>query len=208
MKSMIDFFTSIQILGYRASPFLLLVIVATGCGRNTSGTNRKGPIIDPIHSRELEVTQKETVTFLRQEQMINRYDCKGNLTSRKFETMNSLSKKITINYEHRKKAWNYTVYNRRTKSSQKGAFTTDGKFITDYAPTVFNMRVKKGLNEVEYAFYRCPNITLDAQGEKICSGSLELEKEGMVLLDVYYTAETIPGEQHIRPTPDNCRSQK
>jgi hypothetical protein len=199
--------TLIQIVRKGSWPLLLITVVAAGCGRNTSGTQKKNPIIDPIHSRDLEVTQKETVTFLRQEQMINRYDCKGNLTSRKFETMNSLSKKITINYENRKKAWNYSVYNRRTKSSQKGAFTSDGKFITDYAPTVFNMRVKKGLNEVEYAFYRCPKITLDSQGEKICSGVLELEKEGIVLLDVYYTAETLQGEQHIKPSPDNCHSK-
>jgi hypothetical protein len=186
---------------------ITLGLVYIGCGKNSSGKHNPESTIDPIHTRPLEITQKETVTFLRQEQMVSRYDCKGGLASRKIETLNSLSKKITINYENRKKAWDYAVYNRKTKSGQKGALVADGKFVTDYAPTVFNMRVKTGINDVEYAFYRCPLITVNAKGEKICSAPLELEKEGMVQLDVYYTAETLAGEQHIRPSPDNCRSQ-
>ena len=184
---------------------LLVLLTVVSCGKNTSG-KKPSPLINPIQERLLEVTQKEPVTFLRQEKMVSRYDCQGNLTSRKYETMNSLSKKITINYEHRKTAWDYSVFNRRTRSNKKGALTTDGKFVTDYAPTVFNMRVKKGINDIEYAFYRCTHITLDSEGQKKCMGAIELEKEGIVQLDVYYTAETLRGEQIIKPTSESCRS--
>ena len=184
---------------------LTLGLIIIGCGKNSSGNKNPESTVDPIHTRALETTQKETVTFLRQEQMISRYNCQGLLASRKIETQNSLSKKITINYENRKRAWDYTVYNRSTKSAQKGAFVAEGKFVTDYAPTVFNMRVKVGINDVEYVFYRCPLISVNLKGEKICSAPLEVEREGIVQLDVYYTAETLAGEQHIRPSPDNCR---
>ena len=175
------------------------------CGKKSN--DQSGPIAtsDSFHSRPLEITQKETVTFIRQEQMISRYDCKGMLTSRKIETINSLSKKITIKYENRKKAWDYAVYNRKTKSQLKGAFVNEGKFVTDYAPTVFNMRVKAGINDVEYIFYRCPSITTNEKGEKTCSAPLEVEKEGIVQLDVYYTSETLANEQHIKPSAESCR---
>ena len=200
--------SSVYTLAMKQLGLSVIFILLAGCGNNTSGRNRTSPVIDPVQARPLEVTQKETVTFLRQQQMVSRFDCQGILTSRKYETVNSLSKKITINYEYRKKAWDYSVYNRRTKSSQKGPFTTDGRFVTDYAPTVFNMHVKKGINDVEYVFYRCTKITVAPNDEKTCTGTIELEKEGIVQLDVYYTSETLNGEQFIKPSPENCRPKK
>lgn len=184
---------------------LFLIFNLTSCGKKSSDSHKPERRIDPVHERPLEITQKETVNFHRKEQMTSRYNCKNELISRKLETLNGLSKKILINYENRKKAWSYSVYNRRTKSSNKGAFTENGHFVVDYAPTVFNMKVKTGINDVEYVFYKCTKIQEDSQGKKECVGTLELEKEGMIQLDVYYSAETLPSERHIYPTPESCK---
>lgn len=187
---------------------LSLSVFVVSCGKNTSGrtppTNRTANPIT-VENRQLEVTQLETVNFVRQKQMISRYNCNGQVTSRKLETLNSLSAKITIDYHNRKKAWDYSVYNLTTKSGNKGAFTKDGRFMVDYAPTVFNMRVKSGINLVHYKFDRCTKIGRNPQGHEACVGQVVLEKEGIVQLDVYYSSTTLPGEQHIRPTAESCK---
>lgn len=184
---------------------VFLIFSLASCGKKSSNSHKPERIIDPVHVRTLEITQKETVNFHRKEQMTSRYNCKNELVSRKLETLNSLSSKLLINYENRKKAWSYSVYNRRTKSSNKGAFTKNGNFVVDYAPTVFNMKVKNGINDVEYVFNKCTKIQENSQGEKKCVGTVELEKEGMIQIDVYYSAETVPGETHIYPTPESCK---
>jgi hypothetical protein len=179
----------------------ILVVSVSACGKDSSNSSKPQRTVDTVHTRPLEVTQKETVRFHRKKQMISRYNCKNELVSRKIETLNGLSKKITIDYENRKKVWSYSVHNRRTKSGNRGALVTDGKFVVDYAPTVFNMHVKSGINDVEYVFNRCTKIGMDQQGQRACLGIIELEKEGMIQIDVYYSSEVLPGEQHIRA---NC----
>ena len=178
---------------------LFIVLAITACGKKDSGPSSK-PEQNTNPVRDLELTQKEAVSFIRKEQMISRYDCAGNITSRKIETTNSLSKKITIEYENRKKAWSYEVYNRRTKSSKKGAFTDNGNFIVDYAPTVFNMQVKEGINDIEYTFKRCTKTQKNPNGEVVCVGVIEVEREGLIQVDVTYSSTVLPGEQHIRPS--------
>lgn len=182
-----------------------MIFNLASCGQKSSNSSKPERRTDPFHERALEITQKETVNFHRKEQMTSRYNCKNELISRKLETLNSLSKKILVNYENRKKAWSYSVYNRRTKSSNKGAFTENGHFVVDYAPTVFNMKVKTGINDVEYVFNKCTKIQENSEGIKECVGTVELEKEGMIQLDVYYSAETVSGERNIYPTPESCK---
>ncbi len=180
-----------------------LLALAGACGKKSSKSNPERKI-DPIRERPLEITQKETVNFIRKEQMTARYNCKGELISQKLETLNSLSKRITIDYPNRKNAWSYSVYNRRTRNSNRGAISTEGKFVVDYAPTVFNMQVKEGINDVEYVFNKCSQIGKDPQGQRVCLGTVALEKEGMIQIDVYYSSETVTGERTIRPSPESC----
>jgi hypothetical protein len=178
--------------------FLTLTLVSA-CGNKKSSSHKPKKQADPVVERELELTQREAVSFVRRQQMVTRYDCAGQITSRKLETTNYLSKKITINYEGRKKAWSYEVYNRRTKSRNQGAFTDDGKFVVDYAPTVFNMHVKEGINDIEYVFIRCTQFGKNEKNETICLKT-EVEKEGLIQLDVTYSSEVLPNEQFIHPT--------
>jgi hypothetical protein len=185
---------------------LLLCLCACGNKKKSSSGGGGTPevVVDPIHTRPLEITQIEAVHFHRKEQMTSRYDCAGLLESRNIETLNYLSEKLTINYVNRKKASSYSVYNRRTRSQNKGFAVSDGKFIVDYAPTVFNMRVKEGMNDIEYIFNKCIEYGKNPQGERICLKE-ELEKEGMIQVDVTYSSEEIPTERHIYRTPESCK---
>lgn len=178
---------------------LLTLTLVSACGNKKSSSSKPKKETDQI-VRDLELTQRESVSFTRREQMVTRYNCAGQISSRKLETTNSLSKKITIDYEGRKKAWSYEVYNRRTKSRNSGAFTANGNFVVDYAPTVFNMHVKEGINDIEYTFKRCTEIGKNAKGEAICIGKIEVEKEGLIQLDVTYSSEVLPTEQFIYST--------
>ena len=180
-----------------------IAALAGACGKKSS-KSKPDSVINPVVERPLEITQRETVNFVRKEQMTARYNCKGELTSHKLETLNSLSKKITIDYPNRKNAWSYSVYNRRTKNRNRGFSSTEGKFVVDYAPTVFNMQVKEGINDVEYIFSNCSQVGKDPQGQVVCLGTVTQEKEGMVQIDVYYSSVTIPGERTFRPTPESC----
>ncbi|WPU65430.1 hypothetical protein [Peredibacter starrii] len=185
---------------------LLLILGVVGCGKKSS-SSKNTTSGSQLEEKQLEVTQRETVNFHRKEQMTSRYDCDQNITSRKLETLNGLSKKLTINYEFRKNAWNYSVYNRTTKEKKKGFLKVDGNFTIDYAPTLFNMRVKQGINDIEYAFYTCTDISVDpkAPGGLKCNKELEIEKEGIVQVDVYYSSEVVPGERHIYMPKEACK---
>lgn len=184
---------------------LLLSLLACGQKKETSSDGgNPDTTVNPVKPRPLEITQIEDIHFNRQQQMTSRYDCARRLISRKRETLNSLAKKLTIDYENRKDAWSYSVYNRRTRSRSMGFGMSEGKFVIDYAPTVFNMRVKKGINDVEYIFNKCIEFGKNPQGQKICLKQ-ELEKEGMVRVNITYSSEEIPTERHIYRSPESCK---
>lgn len=184
----------------RSSLLLMVLTLVSACGNKKASSNKPNKQTEQVVYRDLELTQRESVSFVRREQMVTRYNCTGQIASRKLETTNSLSKKITIEYEGRKKAWSYDVFNRQTKSRNTGAFTANGNFVVDYAPTVFNMHVKEGINDIEYVFNRCTDIGKNPKGETICLGKIEVEKEGLIQLDVIYSSEVLPNERIIQPS--------
>lgn len=187
---------------------LLLLGTMVSCGKHHNKSGVPAPQINPEAApleRPLEITQRERVDFLRKEQWVSRYNCKNELVSRKIETTNSLSKTITIDYPNRKNTWSYSVRNRRTNDSKRGAFKAFGKFTIDYAPTVFNMRVKEGINDIEYTFYHCPRIARGENNELKCAEIPVIEKEGIVQIDVYYSSVLLPGEQHLYESPEYCK---
>jgi hypothetical protein len=191
--------------------FLSVLMLLVACGKPATNSGETGvePQMpdDPYHSRPLPITQNEEVSFHRREQMTLRFNCAGKLVSKKLETINSLSKTITVDYSNRKKAWSYAGYNRRTRSSNLGFMSAQGKIVIDYAPTVFNMWVKEGDNDVEYVFSRCTQIGKDeSTGATICKGSIETEAEGIVRVHVNYSSEVVWGEREIRPSADACRN--
>lgn len=148
--------------------------------------------------RPLEITQNEKVNFYRKKQMVTRYDCNGHVTSTKLETVDSnLTATLTAHYANRKKAWSYSVYNRRTKNS--GGKKSKGEFTVAHSPTIFYMHVKNGINDIEYVYNKCTSIV-----GLNCVGEIVVEKEGMLQVDVQYSEEILPGNRDIHPTPGSC----
>ncbi len=184
-------------------------MLVSSCGMKITnsgpGTDTWVDPLEDYHKRPLPVTQHETVTFTRKKQIIVRYDCSNHVISNNLETINSLSKKMTINYENRKDAWSYEVFNRTTKDGKRGALVSEGKFVIDIAPTLFNMKVNEGFNQVEYVFKKCTQIGKNPQGQKICVGEQLTEREGIFEIQIVYYVEIIPGEQVVRPTPEQCK---
>lgn len=155
--------------------------------------------------RPLETTQEGSAHFYRKKQMVTVYDCNGHVVSRSVKTVKkNLSKTFTVNYEGRKKAWSSTILNRRNGSQPVMPSRDEGQFTVDMSPTWNHIRVSEGFNEIEYVFYKCPNIATDANGTKTCRVIPVVEKEGIVLLDIKYEVIDLPGESEERPSPGSC----
>lgn len=153
--------------------------------------------------RPLETTQEGSAHFYRRKQMVTVYDCNGHVVSRSLRTVKkNLSKTFTVDYPGRKKAWSQVILNRRNGSSPVMPSRDEGQFTVDLSPTWNHIRVSEGLNEIEYVFYKCPDIATDASGNKTCRVKPVVEKEGIFLLDISYDEPVLPGESEQRP--GNC----
>ncbi len=150
--------------------------------------------------RPLETTEEDTAHFYRKRQMTTTYDCNGHVVSREMKTVKKhLDKTFTINYPGRKDAWSTVILNRRNGSQPVMPSRDKGQFTVDLSPTWNHIRVSKGLNEIEYVFYKCPQIV----GTN-CAVKPVVEKEGIFLLDISYEVIDIPGENVVRPSPGTC----
>lgn len=155
------------------------------------------------HRRPLETTQNDSVYFYRKKQMVTVYDCNGHVVSHSVKTVKkNLSKTLTVNYSGRKKAWSTRMLNRRNGSEPVMPSRSEGQFTVDLSPTLNHIRVSEGLNEIEYVFYKCPEIVTNEFGTKSCKVEPVVEKEGIYLLDVHYEVINLEGESEERPT--NC----
>lgn len=186
--------------------FLCLGLLVLSCGKKSK---KKSEVVSQNPVEALEVTQKETVTFHRLEKMTTQYNCNGEIISRKPVTQNALRKKITVDYEKRKEAWGFSVSNPRDKrfillNHQR---FKNGTFTIDFASNPFNVLVKEGINNIVYEFRRCPKIIKDPQRGSICEAPLEIEKKGIIQLDVYYSSELLPEENIIRPSKESCKEE-
>lgn len=195
-------FTTISCLDGPVNPFWLVSALTNDSDDSTKKKNKKQR--EP-EWRPLEVSQVDDVYFYRRKQMVVRYDCNGHVTSHKLEKVSTnLSKKMTVRYENRKKCWSYSVVNRRTHS-RGGTWNKDcGEFTIDLSPHLSRMRVKEGINDVEYVFRRCTKIERDQYGTKKCVGAIEVEKEGILQINVHYQNEILDGTREYRPTPQEC----
>lgn len=155
--------------------------------------------------RPLETTQEGSAHFYRRKQMVTKYDCNGHVVSRSLKTVKKhLDKTFTVDYEGRKNAWSITILNRRNGSKPVMPSRSEGQFTVDLSPTWNHIRVSEGFNEIEYVFYKCPDIATDASGQKSCRVNPVVEKEGIFLLDIKYDEPVIPGESEERPSPGSC----
>ncbi len=132
--------------------------------------------------------------------MVTTYDCNGHVTSHEMKVVKKhLDKTFTIDYAGRKDAWSTVILNRRNGSQPVMPSRDKGQFTVDLSPTWNHIRVSKGLNEIEYVFYKCAQIV----GTN-CAVAPVVEKEGILLLDISYEVIDLPGESVVRPAPGAC----
>ncbi|MES2528201.1 MAG: hypothetical protein V4598_14005 [Bdellovibrionota bacterium] len=150
--------------------------------------------------RPLDTTQEDSAHFYRKRQMVTTYDCNGHVVSHEMKVVKKhLDKTFTIDYSGRKNAWSTVILNRRNGSQPVMPSRDKGQFTVDLSPTWNHIRVSKGLNEIEYVFYKCPQIV----GTN-CAVKPVVEKEGIFLLDISYEVIDLPGESAVRPSPGSC----
>ena len=59
-----------------------------------------------------------------------------------------------------------------------------------------------------YVFERCTEFGKDPNGNVICTGKVETEKEGIIQIDVSYSSEILPGEDILRLSKEICEEEK
>ncbi len=178
----------------------LLLMLISSCG---------GEIIDPNQNSE---KNPQEVTLVRQQQLTKRYDCYGNLISSKLETINSVSKKYEIKPKEIENVWSFNASN---GSEIRGSLTNNtGVFTIDMAPTLLNIRVYSGMNEIRYEFRYCDdqrqrtiqNGDGTSRTETYCANIPTTKEHGSIFINVTYKVEIIPGNRQIRRSAEACRN--
>lgn len=150
------------------------------------------------------------VELVRQNQRTQRFNCDNQVTSDKVETINSVSKKFEVKPKDKEHLWSFSASN---GSEVKGRLANNtGIFTLDIAPTVFNIRVYPGLNEIDYSFSYCDDKkireTRHSDGtiskKEYCVHSPIKREEDSLFFDIIYKVEELPGVRVIRMDGQNC----
>ena len=112
-----------------------------------------GELIDQTENSE---DNPQEVTLVREQQRTIRYDCEDNIISDKIETINSVSKRMRIDPLDSEGAWSFSAnMGGDYGGSMQGS---SGYFTIDMSPTVFNIQVYEGMNEIDYIFRYCYDV--------------------------------------------------
>jgi hypothetical protein len=168
---------------------LLLSLTLSGC-QQVSKTD---------HQTEQNALEE---TYLRKHQRTIRFNCDGVAVSDQIETINSVSRTYTLAPKFKKNLWGFSATNVTTRSSAGGLWNNLGKFTLDLAPTVFNIRAREGLNQIEWKFTYCSKRSTE---EHTCLEPLEVKEEGRMFIRVTQQTVLEPGLREIRPTPEQCQ---
>lgn len=145
-------------------------------------------------------------TFVRETQFVRRYNCSGELVSQGEETINSLVKTYQLEPESMINLWSFRVYG---DSGEYRGFLIDnrGQFTVEFSPTVFNIRVREGLNEIRYQFGHCNDVRIDPESaEEYCSHPIEFTREKSFWLQAKYEVKNLTGVKDIHPSSESCES--
>lgn len=148
-------------------------------------------------------------TTIRKKQLTKRLGCNGETLSNKVETINSLSKTYKIDPEKGSDLWNFTVNGVQSGDTAGGLWGRQGKFTVDLAPTLFNIQVYPGLNELTYRFAYCyERVTDPVTDNTQCAHTPEWTDEKSFWLEVEYKVVVLEGTRTISPSEDECLSEQ
>ncbi len=145
-------------------------------------------------------------TIIRKKQLTRRYNCEGDLVSEKIETTNSLSKTYRISPDERSHLWGFTATGVSSGDSHGALWGTQGQFTVDLAPTVFNIKINPGLNEIKYTFSYCYEVGVDpVTGDEQCAHTPEETEPKSFWLDIEYKVVELNGAREFRPSEADCQ---
>jgi hypothetical protein len=144
-------------------------------------------------------------SIIRKKQRTIRYNCDGVVTSDKVETINSLSRVYKIEPQNRSNLWNFRATGVQSDDTAGSLWGKKGKFTVDMSPTLFNIQVYPGLNEIRYQFAHCYEIVTDpVTDETQCAHTPEYTETKSFWLDIEYKVVTLEGFREVRPSEDSC----
>ncbi|MAZ50051.1 MAG: hypothetical protein CME65_15925 [Halobacteriovoraceae bacterium] len=177
---------------------MLPLLILVSCGAE---------IIDQEENTE---DNPQAVTLTRKQQRTIRYDCEGQVTSDRVETTNSVSKRMRIDPKDPTGIWSFRASMSGDSAGQVQG--NSGYFTIDMAPTVFNLQIYEGMNQINYLFRHCYNIQtrteVDDEGNeydvRYCADDVVDGESGTIYIDVTYVVERAETPREVRKTPEQC----
>lgn len=81
------------------------------------------------------------------------------------------------------------------------------RFTIDMAPTLLNMKVEEGVNQIAFEFQYCDELIVDTQGATICAHAPTVGEQGTLFIRVVYEQNWLPGFDEVRPSYETCHPQ-
>ncbi len=155
----------------------------------------------PLDKRSTTPNTAEDYSLTRVTQHIVRYDCLGQIASDQVDTISDPKELVEIRPHESAGLVSANFRNLDTDSSPICVFGQT-KFNINLSPTVCDMEVKEGLNEIVYAFSYCDQIEhTDIPG---CRTEPEVRERGRLFIYVHYREEL--RETVLKyPSTEECR---
>lgn len=162
-----------------------------------------------VKPEETSQDKPHELNLTREQQRTLRYDCDGKLISDKVETLNSLSKTYSVKPKLKGNLYGFKARGVESGDTAGGLAIIGkrGKFTVDYAPTVFNIQIYKGLNEIRYNFEYCDISGNDENGHHVCLEGYKEGPERSFWLNLNYSVQTLPETREVRPSQESCESE-
>ena len=173
---------------------ILLAILEVSCVQvETEGNSKEAPM---------------EVDMVRQLQLVKRFNCDGELTSEQVETIAPLSFGLMIKAEDSRNLWEFRAHG--GSGDYKGTLWRDyGQVTLDYSPTVFNIRVRQGLNEIKYQFGYCDDVRIDpVSSRNYCANEVSYSNEKSHWVYINYEVRNLTGVKEIHPSTESCESMR
>lgn len=136
-----------------------------------------------------------------------RYDCSGALASDKYETVQSATQMVNLPPKDSTHLYSRDVQNVATSDIVK-TWIGDS-FQINISPTVFDLQVNPGVNELRYSFSYCDEYKLDPQGipTSECAVTPDVRESGSVFINVTYNQTYVDKPVEIHPDPKDCSAR-
>lgn len=152
------------------------------------------------------VYKAETYTLIRDWKRVIRFDCQGKVVSDKTETIRAPNQYVSI---APKTSFNlYSAAFKNLTNQATAPMTTNlTSFTIDIAPTLLNLKVEEGINQLEYRFYYCDELKKNELNERTgdCVHQPALREEGTLFIKVLYQQNFLEGFDEVKPPTEDCK---